>query len=106
MAAVAYTSTQLNSKDIFDIMLLEQSTLPEGSEFTQAQPHLEGGEELSPPTPGHPRLAMLDAATVLQMTSQPNLSSVKASVHRAMCDFDWCKLSENQHFSSAIHFGA
>lgn len=71
------THTQLNSKDIFDIMLLEQSTLSEGSEFT---PSLGEGEELSPPTLGHPRLAMLDAATVLQITSQTNLTSVKASL--------------------------
>ena len=90
-------------------MLLEQSPSPEGSEFIQAQPNLEGGEELSPPTPGHPHLAMLDAATVLQITLQPNLSSVKASVHTVMRDFHLCKSSENHinlHFYGAIHLGA
>lgn len=103
-AAAAYTSPQLNSKDIFEIMLLEQSPLPDGSEFIQAQPHLEGEEELSPPTPGHPRLAMLDAATVLQITSQPNLSSVKASIHTVTCEFDLCKLSENHKFTFLAHY--
>lgn len=61
-------------------MLLEQSPLKEGSEFIQAQPHLGEGEELSPPTSDQPRLAMLDAATVLRMTSQQSLTSVKASL--------------------------
>lgn len=61
------------------MMLLEQSLQAERSEFIQSQLHLGEEEELSPPTLSHPRLAMLDTATVLQLTSQPNLSSVKAS---------------------------
>lgn len=78
---MAVPSPQLNDKDILDIMLLEQSPLPEGSEFAQAQGE---GEESSPPAADHPRLAMLDVATVLQMTSQPDLSSVKARAHASI----------------------
>ena len=52
--------------DDFDIMLLDRPSLP-----------VIEGEELAPPTSSHPRLAMLDEATVLQMTSEASLATVK-----------------------------
>lgn len=55
---------QSNSKDVFDMMLLEPPPLP-------------SDEVLAQPAPTQPRLAMLDTSTVLQLTSEPNLMSVK-----------------------------
>lgn len=59
--------SQCKSMDDFDIMLLDRPSLP-----------VIEGEELAPPTSSHPRLAMLDEATVLQMTSEASLATVKA----------------------------
>ena len=56
---------QLESKDIFDIMLNE---LP---------PVMVKEEELAPPITSQPRLAMLDGSTVLHLTNEAHLTSVK-----------------------------
>ena len=57
---------QLESKDIFDIMLNELSPVLMVKE-----------EELGPPITSQPRLAMLDGPTVLHLTSEAHLTSVK-----------------------------
>ena len=65
MNGVVNCIVQLESSDVFDIMLTALPPLPSVR-----------WEESSPSIMPHPRLAMLDASTVLQLTSEASLTSV------------------------------
>ena len=70
-----YVNMQLSSKDTFDIMMLEPPSLPDN-----------GKHEFNQPFVSQPRLAMLDAPTVLRLTCQDNLSSVRVCTCTCMYD--------------------
>ena len=59
--------------DGFDLMMLEPPPCPDPM------------DKLAPPSLAHPRLAMLDEATVLHLTSQDSLASVKVPYSSARC---------------------